>query len=123
MKGGLFMAEEKSVIGMDLQMFRPYESFRNVLDKEYSGEIVIVEFCCGKFMKKALGCLKVVGADFLELTGTRSTITIDIYGPKGVIDTEKQARKLIIPIDRVCGVELLSRRHCPDPYTEEKEGE
>ncbi len=114
------MGENENNMEVNLQMFRPYESFRHVLDKEYSKEIVIVEFCCGKFMKKALGCLKVIGSDFLELTGTRGTITIDIYGPRGVIDTEKQARKVIIPIERVCAVELLSHKHCPDPYIEEE---
>jgi len=116
------MSEEKPAMEVDLQMFRPYESFRHVLDKEYCNEIVIVEFCCGEFIKKALGCLKAVGTDFLELSGTRGTITIDIYGPRGIIDTEKQARKLLIPLERVCGVELLSRKCCPPIRTEENPG-
>lgn len=113
--------EENKLSDIDLQAFRPYESFRHRLERKYEGKIVIVEFCCGKFMKKALGCLNEVGADFLELIGTRGhKITIDIYGEEGIIDTENQAFKLAIPIDRVCGVELLS---CPPPCPPHSESE
>ena len=101
--------ENKQELEVSLQMFRPHESFQRRLDEAFQEQIVVVEFCCGKFLKKAIGVLKIIGKDFLELEAIRGdVVAVDIYGPNGVIDTE-EAASIIIPIDKVAAVELV----CP----------
>ncbi|MFW5971929.1 MAG: hypothetical protein ACOCRL_00420 [Bacillota bacterium] len=104
------MSEEKNQeLEVNLQMFRPHESFQRRLDENFQDQLVVVEFCCGQFLKKAMGVLTLIGKDFIELTAfSNDIVTIDIYGPKGIVETE-EAASIIIPIERVAGVELI----CP----------
>ncbi len=104
---------------IDLQVFRPTNNFKCRLDEVYQDQIVIVEFCCCGFLKKAIGCLALIGADFIELVGVRGGIVpIDIFFPNGAKETEDQGFRVIIPIEKICAVELISKPPCPpcDPY-------
>lgn len=101
--------ENNQELEVNLQMFRPHECFQRRLGEEFQDQIVVVEFCCGQFLKKAIGVLTLIGKDFVELVAIRGdVIAVDIYGPSGIIDTE-EAASIIIPLDRVAGVELV----CP----------
>lgn len=114
-KGGkVKMAEEKVVSNTEeaefsFQTLRGNLCLKRRLAEKFQDQIVVVEFCCGKFLKKAMGILTLIGGDFLELAGTaRDLVIIDIFGEDSIIETEK-ALKVVIPLDRVCSVELI----CP----------
>lgn len=112
-KGGkIKMAEEKKQ-DFEIQFFQPCESFRRKLSDVYEGNVVTVEFCCCNFLKKATGCLTFVGNDAIELVGAnQGPVEINIFGPTGTLEPEF-AFRVLIPLERVCGVELLSTPPCP----------
>src|SRR6056297_3158407 len=92
---------------IELQAFNPSPSFRQRLREKYEKKIVTVEFKCDGFLKKATGCLNIVGCDFLELTGRYGKkVSIEIFRSFCKDTIMEKAFRVNIPIDNVCSVEL-----------------
>jgi hypothetical protein len=111
----------------DLQSFRGSSNLRRLLDNEYKDKPVIIQFECGDFIKKAIGCLNIVSCDFVELTGFKGCkIPIEIICPECETIEEADAFRLAIPFDRICSIGLLSPSGpCPPkdpkrPFVENK---
>ncbi len=94
---------------IELQAFSPCPSFRQRLKDEFEDEIVTVEFKCDGFMKKATGCLNLVGCDFLELTGRYGKqVSIEIFRSFCKDTISERAYRMDIPLENICAVELKS---------------
>ena len=107
--------EEVKQEELELQIFNPRLSFKHILCEKYQGELVTVEFQCNSFMKKATGCLDLIGCDFIEVVGSRrNDVKVEIFTHSGdIIEETPRPCKIAIPLKNVCAVEKMSRRPCP----------
>ncbi|MFW6381568.1 MAG: hypothetical protein ACOCZ3_03395 [Bacillota bacterium] len=115
--------KEIELNNFELQYFSSSRSLRRRL-QDFENQQVVVEFCCDGFMKKAMGCLKDVGCDYIELTSpVQGPVRIDVFccrqGSSAPFMTE-YASVVLIPMDRICAVEISPPcPPCPEEADEE----
>lgn len=107
--------KEKNKNEVELQAFTSSPNFRDCIRKK-EGKVVTVEVGCDNFLKKVTGCLKIVGYDFMELTGRYGKkVKIEIFRLFTSDTIIEKAFKVCIPLDKVCSVELKTPCKPSDP--------
>lgn len=87
----------------------------------FQDQLVTVEFCCCTILKKATGCLRLIGRDFIELTGN-PLVEIELISWCGELeDCTQYADRIIILLETVCAIEIICSPCCTeDAAVEEK---